>query len=76
MAYYRLYFLDPASGHIDRFEEFDAADDGAAVAVASQSIGEAPLELWSGARKVQRLDAVQTIQPKLRPRGLGLWGAR
>ena len=27
MPYYRLYFMDPRSGHIDRFAEFQAPDD-------------------------------------------------
>lgn len=56
MAYYRLYFLNDRTGHIDRFEEFDVDDDEAAVARAHRQLGTSPLELWSGGRKVSRLD--------------------
>lgn len=55
MAYYRLYFLDPHSGHIDRFEEFDAPGDTEAVGRAGDRQHDAPLELWSGGRKVRHL---------------------
>ena len=36
MLYYRLYFMDRFSGHIDHFREFEAADDEAALALAEQ----------------------------------------
>ncbi|MEA3047403.1 MAG: hypothetical protein QOJ53_1735 [Sphingomonadales bacterium] len=52
LAYYRLYFLDPDSGHIDRFEEFDAAGDAEAIGRAGDMQHDVPLELWSGRRKV------------------------
>ena len=32
MRYYRLYFMDRFSGHIDHFREFEADDDAAALA--------------------------------------------
>ena len=32
MLYYRLYFMDRFSGHIDHFREFEAEDDAAALA--------------------------------------------
>ena len=59
MSYYRLYFLDPQSGHIDRFEEYDARDDGQAITRAEDRLDEVPLELWSGARKVAHLHPVR-----------------
>ena len=34
MRYYRLYFMDRFSGHIDHFREFEAVDDDAALAIA------------------------------------------
>lgn len=58
MLYYRLYFMNRYSGHIDRCAEFEAPDDGAALDLASEHIGESPLELWSGRRKVRRIEAL------------------
>jgi hypothetical protein len=34
MRYYRLYFMDRFSGHIDHFREFEAEDDGIAREIA------------------------------------------
>jgi len=53
MAYYRLYFLSRL-GHIQqRVEDFEAADDGTAVAKAA---GEScrPMELWCAGRRVEQ----------------------
>ena len=36
MLYYRLYFFDRFSGHIDHFREFEADGDGAAVNLAER----------------------------------------
>jgi hypothetical protein len=52
MPYYRLYHLDPHTGHIDRAEELFAADDVAAVHDLQQRRSPHPLELWLGGRKV------------------------
>jgi len=54
MSYYRLYFMDRFSGHIDRFREFDAEDDGAAVAIAEGWREGRPMELWNRNRKLRR----------------------
>ena len=62
MSYYRLYFLDPDSGHIDRFEEYDAGDDGEAITRAEDRLDKVPLELWSGPRKVAQLRPVRLSQ--------------
>lgn len=56
MLYFRLYFMSLRSGHIERFAEFEAPDDVAAIALASEHEGEQPLELWCGHRKVKRFD--------------------
>jgi hypothetical protein len=55
MPNYRLYHLNPSSGHIDRVEEIDAADDVQAVAIAWERERETPVELWQEGRKVLRL---------------------
>ena len=55
--YYRLYFMNPISGHIERFADFEAPDDSAALSLAREHIGDNPLELWCGSRKVHRIEA-------------------
>ena len=55
---YRLYFMHPDSGHIERFAEFSAPDDQGAIALAGEHVGDHPLELWNEHRKVRRFDAV------------------
>ncbi len=57
MSYYRLYFMSRASGHIERFEEIEAADDVAAVRIAREQAGQQPLELWCHGRKLKRFEA-------------------
>jgi hypothetical protein len=57
MSRYRLYFLDSRTGSIDRFEEFEARDDDHALDLIGPRIGDAPLELWSGGRKVGRFES-------------------
>jgi hypothetical protein len=57
LPYYRLYFLDPETGHINRFEEYDASDDREALGLADRFADGKPIELWSGRRKVARLGA-------------------
>ena len=63
MAYYRLYFMNPRSGHIDRFESIEAEGDAAAVAAADAHQGRQPMELWCGGRKVARFEAVIPSPP-------------
>ncbi len=58
MRYYRLYFLDRFSGHIDHFREFEADDDAAAVIVAEGWIDGRPMELWNHDRKLRQWDSV------------------
>jgi hypothetical protein len=51
--YYRLYVLSGPEGRFVGFEEIEAEDDVAAVRQTDQFIGERPLELWCGSRKVR-----------------------
>jgi hypothetical protein len=70
LAYYRLYFLDPGSNRIIRFEEYDAADDCDAVRLAERHAEHGPLELWSGRRKVRRFAACVARTEPLCPKGV------
>ena len=55
--YYRLYFMNRGSGHIDRVEEIEAADDVEAVRIAAgRDTGNQPVELWQEHRKVKRFE--------------------
>lgn len=70
MLYFRLYFMSPRSGHIERFAEFEASDDIAAIALASEHEGHQPLELWCEHRKVKRFDLV-SLPPSQPLRAVG-----
>jgi hypothetical protein len=59
MRYYRLYFLDRFSGHIEHFREFEAEDDGSALAIAQEWHGGQSMELWNRLRKLKHWDAEQ-----------------
>ena len=64
MPYYRLYNLNPHSGHIDWAEEIEAADDVEAVALVRDRPRRTAVELWQEGRKVLRLDKpVDVAQP-------------
>ena len=54
MRYYRLYFLDRFSGHIEHFREFEAEDDAAALVIAQSWREDRPMELWNLERKLMR----------------------
>jgi hypothetical protein len=49
---YRLCFINPNTGQIDREREIEAADDVDAASLASQS-DHRPLEVWCESRKVR-----------------------
>jgi len=66
MPHYRLYRLNPHSGHFDGVEQFHSADDGEAICLIQQRDSEVPLELWSGGRKVSRFDASYTPDVNVR----------
>lgn len=51
MASYRIYFH--SDGQIVRIDEFDAADDAEAEAIARDRAGDHRLELWSDNRLVR-----------------------
>lgn len=57
MPDYRLYLLNPYSGHIDGVDEFHSADDVEAICLINQQDRDVPTELWCGACKVARFDA-------------------
>ena len=61
MLYYRLYFMDRFSGHIDHFREFEAEDDGAALALAEQWRNGTPMELWNRHRKLKHWDEIAVL---------------
>jgi hypothetical protein len=61
MPYYRLYFMDRFSGHIDRFREFEAEGDSAACARAEEWRGSQPMELWRLHRKLKHWDAAAVL---------------
>ena len=52
MAFYRLYFFDGAA-HIERAHEFEAADDMAAIKIASAWREGRRMELWKRDRRVK-----------------------
>lgn len=56
MRYYRLYFMDRFSGHIDNFREFEAEDDESAFAIAERWHEDSPMELWNRERKLRHWD--------------------
>ena len=58
MADYRLYRLDPHSGHFIGVEEIHASDDESAVDEIRRRAPGNNFELWDGGRKVKRIDAL------------------
>lgn len=70
MPHYRLYFLSRRNGSIERFEEFEARDDEAALAVIEQRLGDQPLELWSGGRKIGQFETALALSGLA---AAGLW---
>ena len=62
MLYYRLYFFDRFSGHIDHFREFEAESDAAAMRVAEGWSDGRPMELWNRDRRLKRWDEAR-VQP-------------
>ena len=57
MLYYRLYFFDRFSGHIDHFREFEAESDEAAVGLAEGWTDGRPMELWNRDRRLKRWES-------------------
>jgi hypothetical protein len=67
MTYYRLYFIDAFTGHIGEFREFEAENDGAAMALAEEWRSLSAMELWCRSRKVRQWDSVSTSGSHSRP---------
>jgi hypothetical protein len=71
MPDYRLYLLNPHTGHIDGVDEFHSADDVEAICLTQQQGRDVPTELWCGGRKVARFDArpdqATAVPPAQRP---------
>lgn len=59
MFYYRVYFYDRFSGHIDHFREFEAEDDEQALALAQSWFVGTPMELWNRHRQLKRWDPLR-----------------
>jgi hypothetical protein len=57
MPDYRLYRMNRHNGHIEGVEEFHSGDDVEAILLVQNRRRDAPVELWSGSRKVMRIDA-------------------
>jgi hypothetical protein len=67
---YRLYRLDPHSGHIRGAEDMHAGDDVAAIHDVQLRRIPVPVELWQGKRKVTRIDATPEAAAYARPPGV------
>jgi hypothetical protein len=52
MPSYTLFALDPRSGRMDQFANYDADDDETAIDVAARFSKNRPTELWSKHRQV------------------------
>ena len=48
--------MDRFSGHIDHFREFEAEDDGAAIAISERWREGCPMELWNRSLKLKHWD--------------------
>jgi hypothetical protein len=73
MPQYRLYFLGIRTGRIESHEQFEARDDEEALSFIQPHVGDHPLELWTGGRRIARFDTALALS------GLssqGLWGRR
>jgi hypothetical protein len=62
MRYYRLYFMDQFTGHIDHFREFQAEDDMSALGIAERWREERPMELWQQQRKLKHWDTPEPTE--------------
>ena len=56
MPTYRIYLMDPFTGHIERTEEYEAADDASAEKLATLYLADYPIELWCENRKIRRFE--------------------
>jgi hypothetical protein len=63
MPTYRMYYMNPFSGHIMHCREFEAPDDAAATKVCEEELSAGPIELWCDRRKVRRIDVHGHVSP-------------
>lgn len=68
MAYYRLYFLDGFDRRITGFDEFEAATDASALAIADDRRRMVAMELWCEGRKVRHWEPLGIERPHGLPR--------
>lgn len=61
MIRYRLCFINPKTGQIDRERDIDAGDDVDAIHIARSS-DHRPLELWCEGRKVRSFESEDSPQ--------------
>lgn len=66
MANYRIITIDQA-GKSGRHRAFVSDNDDDAIVWAKQSLDETPVELWSGARFVTRLEPQSAGSAKTKP---------
>ena len=69
MPYYRLYFLELYSSHIEHVREFEADGDEAAIAQCEAWREGSPMELWARSRKVRRWEAAGPVPVGAPPGG-------
>ena len=60
MPYYRLYYFDRFSGHIDHFREYEADGDDAAIALAERWSDGRRMELWNRERRLNKWECVRS----------------
>lgn len=60
MPYYRLYYFDRFSGHIDHFREYEADGDDAAIALAERWSDGRRMELWNRERRLNKWESIRT----------------
>jgi hypothetical protein len=60
MPYYRLYYFDRFSGHIDHFREYEADGDDAAIALAERWSDGRRMELWNRERRLNKWESART----------------
>jgi hypothetical protein len=59
MAVYRIYVLSP-DGHVTAPARLvECPDDKEAIRQARQCVGDEPIEVWEGAKRVVRLEPVK-----------------
>lgn len=57
MPSFRVFYIDERSGHITGSHDYTAEDDLDAIRQADNFLTGAPMELWTGSRKIKRWEA-------------------